>query len=303
MSSYKCKTNKRWYHNLEGKNIKIEIGDEIPEGFIPGKCPTSKPAWNRGLTKETDPRVARISEGGKGKKVIAWNKGQTKETNPILKQVSEKEKETKSKRYYPCARKGIPNSKEHNLKISESNKGNTGGWNKGQTKETNPSIASISEKLMGHTFNKDISPEKRKEINDKIYNTMKKNGTFNKSKGEENYYNYLLTLYNKDDIKRQYNQDPRYPFHCDFYIKSLDLFIEYQGAFEHGPHPFNAEDPEDLKLLEKWEEKANQNGPKSRYWNYIYWWTEKDPLKLKYLRENKLNFLLIYPQSGIEITE
>lgn len=83
MSSYKCKTNKRWYHNAEGKAIKIEIGEEIPEGFLPGKGATGKPAWSRGLTKETDPRVARISEGGKGKKVVAWNKGQTKKNQSI----------------------------------------------------------------------------------------------------------------------------------------------------------------------------------------------------------------------------
>lgn len=82
--SYKCKTNKRWYHNTEGKIIKLSPEDEIPEGFIPGKGPTGKPAWSRGLTKDADPRVARISEGGKGKKVEAWNKGQTKETNSKL---------------------------------------------------------------------------------------------------------------------------------------------------------------------------------------------------------------------------
>ena len=303
MSSYKYKTNKRWYHNAEGKQIKIEIGDEIPEGFTPGKGPTGKPAWSRGLTKETDPRVARISEGGKGKKVIAWNKGKTKETDPILKLVSEKEKETKSKKYYPCSRKGIPNSDLHNLRISNSNKGKTGGWSKGQTKETNESLAKISQKMMGHTFNSNMPPEKREEVNNKIFDTMRKNGTFNKSKGEENFYNYLLNLYSKDDIKRQYNKDPRYPFRCDFYIKSKDLFIEYQGAFEYGPHPFDPNNEEDLKLLEEWKEKANLKGPKSRYWNYIYWWTEKDPLKLKYLRENKLNFMLIYPTSNIIITE
>ena len=55
---------------------------------------------------------------------------------------------------------------------------------------------------------------------------MKKNNSFNKSKEEEKYYSYLLHLYSSEDIVRQYYDKDRYPFHCDFYIKSEDLFIE-----------------------------------------------------------------------------
>ena len=291
--SYKCKTNKKWYHNNEGKLIKLAPEDKIPEGFISGKGPTGKPAWSRGLTKNTDPRVARISEGGKNKKVTSWNKGQTKSTNPKLAEIGKNI--SKSKEGVPNPKRSRPDSEETRRKKSESRMG-CKSWSKGLTKENNESLMSISNKLKNHTFNKNLSSERREEINQKIYNTMKKNNSFNSSKGEDELYKILINKFGKEDIETQYNKDPRYPFHCDFYIKSKDLFIEYQGAFEHGPHPFNPNNEEDLKLVEEWEEKANIKGPKSRYWNYINWWTIKDPLKLKYLRDNKLNFVLIYPR-------
>lgn len=66
---------------------------------------------------------------------------------------------------------------------------------------------------------------KLKESKKKEYITKKQNNSFNKSKPEEYFYNYLLHKYSKEDIVRQY-RDERYPFACDFYIKSQDLFIE-----------------------------------------------------------------------------
>ncbi len=54
-----------------------------------------KPAWNSGLTKETDPRLAALSEARAGEGnpmygVKAWNAGLTKETDERLEQVAEK---------------------------------------------------------------------------------------------------------------------------------------------------------------------------------------------------------------------
>lgn len=60
----------------------------------------------------------------------------------------------------------------------------------------------------------------------KMFETKKKNHTFNTSKPEEEYYKMLCDKYGEQDVERNYNKDSRYPFLCDFYIKSLDLFIE-----------------------------------------------------------------------------
>lgn len=54
--------------------------------------------------------------------------------------------------------------------------------------------------------------------------SMKQNKSFNKSISEDQCYNLLKEIF--PDIIRQY-RDVRYPFNCDFYIPSNDLFIEY----------------------------------------------------------------------------
>ena len=50
------------------------------------------------------------------------------------------------------------------------------------------------------------------------------------------------------DTIRQY-KDSRYPYNCDFYIPCLDLFIEFQGYWTHGEHPFNPNDINDINRL------------------------------------------------------
>ena len=89
----------------------------------------------------------------------------------------------------------------------------------------------------------------------KEFKTKKVNGTCNTSKSEENCYNILVTRYGKDNVLRQY-YDERYPYHCDFYIISEDLFIELNFSWTHGEHPFNIKNEADLEKLAQWKEKA-----------------------------------------------
>lgn len=67
--------------------------------------------------------------------------------------------------------------------------------------------------------------ENRTSIKAKEYATKLKNGTFNSSKPEDEFYEALAAKFGADDILRQY-RDARYPFRCDFYVKSIDTFIE-----------------------------------------------------------------------------
>lgn len=78
---------------------------------------------------------------------------------------------------------------------------------------------------------------------------MREHKSFNKSLGEELFYTALQEVFNPDDIERQYSTDTRYPFACDFYIKSLDLFIELNLHWSHGLKPFDSTDPADLQKL------------------------------------------------------
>ena len=64
-----------------------------------------------------------------------------------------------------------------------------------------------------------------KELQEKTNKTKKLNHSFNSSKIETIYKNKLIEKFGIEDVIYQY-MDERYPFNCDFYIKSLDLFIE-----------------------------------------------------------------------------
>lgn len=224
-----------------------------------------------------------MSDVMKGK--VPWNKGLTKETSESLMTVSKKVSEARigNKPW----NKGVPMRESSKKKLSESNKGKK-SWCKGLTKETNETVNQISTKMKGHRcFVTDWDKAKEKE-----YLTRKKNNSFTKSSKEEKFYNDLIKSYGEDNVIRQYFDKERYPFRCDFYIKSEDKFIELNGFFTHGPHPFNPEDINDQLLLANLKEDAD-NGDK---WakNIIYVWTDLDVRKLKTAKENNLNFEAIY---------
>ena len=90
------------------------------------------------------------------------------------------------------------------------------------------------------------------EYKQKRYDSMKRNHSFNRSNLEDEYYSYLQTIYNKEDIVRQYT-DKRYPFNCDFYIKSEDLFIECNYHWTHGGKPYDPSDEFCQRKLNKWK--------------------------------------------------
>ena len=127
------------------------------------------------------------------------------------------------------------------------------------------------------------------DILDKIYKTKNINNSFNISKPEKEYYDYLVARYGIENVKTQYI-DSRYPFKCDFYIKSEDLFIELNLQWSHGGHLFS-NSVEDSRILDYWKKKAKTS---KFYENAIDVWTRRDPEKYKYIVKNKLNFKIIY---------
>jgi hypothetical protein len=129
------------------------------------------------------------------------------------------------------------------------------------------------------------------EIIAKIWDTKRKHHTGCYSNPEEDYYQMLIETYGEDDIIRNYSQDERYPFACDFYIKSKDLFVELNFTWTHGGHPYNSSLPEDIAQKENWTQKAETS---VYYQTAIKVWTESDPLKLQFARDNGLNYLRVY---------
>lgn len=122
--------------------------------------------------------------------------------------------------------------------------------------------------------------------NKKIFQTMLQNNSFGVSKTEHIILNFLKEKY--PDVIYQYG-DERYPFKCDFYIPSLDLFIEYNGYWTHGKHPFNPSSKEDINTLELWKSKRSK-----QYEIAIKVWTDTDPLKRETAIKNKLNFIELW---------
>lgn len=129
------------------------------------------------------------------------------------------------------------------------------------------------------------------EIQEKAYEGRKRNGSFITSIEENEVGRRIKEKF--PDLRTQY-KDERYPFSCDFYIPSLDLFIEYQGYWTHGGEPFNPNNEKHLEIVKHWEERSNEINFKGRfkkaYKNAIETWTHFDVQKRKIAQENKLNW-------------
>lgn len=121
----------------------------------------------------------------------------------------------------------------------------------------------------------------------KRYNTMKEHNSFNSSKPEEELYLYIKEKF--PEVKRQYKDKDRYPFYCDFYIPSKDLYIEYNGHQSHGSHPFDPTNDNDKIKLDEWIYKYD-DGKHPMYKAMISTWTKRDVEKRKIALKNKLNF-------------
>lgn len=123
------------------------------------------------------------------------------------------------------------------------------------------------------------------EFKNKQYRTKKKNKSLNTSKPEKELKARLQELF--PDLKTQYKSDA-YPFACDFYIPSLDMYIEFNGTWTHGGHFFDRNDKGDTDRLAKWEEKAKTS---KFFTNAITTWTVRDILKLETAIKNNLNYI------------
>lgn len=129
------------------------------------------------------------------------------------------------------------------------------------------------------------NPVQNPKVLAKQWETKKIRGTFGgpHSQQENRIYEVLCKKYGKDNIERQYKDDERYPFYCDFYVKPLDLFIEYQGYFTHGTEPYDKDCIEHQNIV---EELKREN-----HFGAIETWTIKDVEKRNTAKKNNLNYV------------
>lgn len=125
------------------------------------------------------------------------------------------------------------------------------------------------------------------EVQQKMIETKRKNDTLGKSKIE---LEILYLIKEKfSDIEYQHRDNDRYPFNCDYYIPSLDLFIEYQGFVTHGKHPYNENNVDDINELNRIKSKDLIKHP--LYKDIIENWTITDPMKRNIAKKNNLNYI------------
>ena len=159
------------------------------------------------------------------------------------------------------------------------------------------------------------NPLKNKEIREKIKQTnIQKYGVDNplknkeiwkksqdnrqissKSKLENNFLNYLKLKYESDDIITQY-KSKEYPYYCDFYIKSINLYIEIQGHWTHNDHPFDINNLNDQQIMNIWRTKSLSD---KYYKNALNTWMIKDVEKRNTAIQNNLNYLEIFGKTDL----
>ena len=196
-----------------------------------------------------------------------------------LPYIQEKIRKSNLKRY------GVENpfaSKEIQEKIKQTNVKRYGSENPNHNREVREKIEQTN--LIKYGFK---NPMQNENVVSKVIKTKRENNTFNTSKPQEKMKEELLKIY--PDLKTEYNKDERYPFCCDFYIPSRDLFIELNGFWTHGGHWFNKNNKKDLEKLKK---RKNKN--KESYNNAIKTWTISDPLKKETAIINNLNYIVFW---------
>lgn len=108
------------------------------------------------------------------------------------------------------------------------------------------------------------------------------------SKVEIDFYKYLINTFGFENIDPQH-YDNMYPYSCDFFIPGLNLYVEIQGSWTHGKHPFDTNNSKDVEKLNYWKSKDNEY-----YNNAIYTWTDLDVRKRMCAKDNHLNYLEIF---------
>ncbi len=132
---------------------------------------------------------------------------------------------------------------------------------------------------------------KIKQAYERLYNKYIETGLTPKgglSKIELDFNTYLIDAFGKENVIQQY-YSKEYPFYCDFYLKTFDLYIELNAHWTHGNHAFDNTSKEDLDKVNCWKSKN-----KKYYDNAIKTWTINDVQKRNTAKENHLNYLELF---------
>lgn len=112
---------------------------------------------------------------------------------------------------------------------------------------------------------------------------VQQKGKLCRTKAEQSIYDTLINIY--PNLQYDVKVDSRYPYYCDFYIPSIDLFIEYQGHPSHGRLPIEFMDERDYVNYQS---------------NWLRTFAERDVEKYKIATKNNLNIIRYYPNATVD---
>lgn len=98
------------------------------------------------------------------------------------------------------------------------------------------------------------------------------------------------------DFIHEYKSE-EYPFYCDFYFPTNNLYIELNIHFTHGGHWFDKENKDDQNKLKYWQQKVANS---KFYKNAIWTWTKRDVEKRKIAKQNNLNYAVLWNDKEIK---
>jgi len=268
-----------------GKLTEQEIEEYLNSGWQTGKCPTH---W---ITNGTENRLLKeglpLPEGFIFGQSEEFKRKNSEGGKRRWKNMSDEERDNLSKNISDSIKNMWENMSDEELALREKHRMDTrANWTDEKIEQYHIKM-STSAKL----DRAKRTPEQNKRSADKGFNTRRLRGNMRTSKHEEDMYTKLVEIFSESEVERNYNKDPRYPFHCDFYIKPLDLFIELNLHPSHGNRPYDSNDEECQQQLQLWEDKANES---EYYGNFIKTWTIRDVNKQTIAKNNNLNYITLY---------
>lgn len=298
---------RKWRYYTNGVNeISVFEGETPPEGYFPGRKPVSAE------TKQKQSESAqKRGPNNKGKKLSEQARKHMSESKKIFFKENPGWISTTwfEKGHVPW-NKGVPCSDSTKAKLSISHTGRK------YSDEVNKSKGRPGRHLDDETKRK-ISVSRKKyfflnsdaralisarmsgrKLSDETKLKISKNrkiGSGPKSRSEESVFYILSSMFHYNVI-RQYKEE-RYPFFCDFYIKHLDLFIECNFHWTHGPCPYDAKSSKCTELLSTWEEKSKNS---DYFKDAIKIWTVRDAHKISTAQNNSLNYIVLYNRDDLK---
>ena len=152
-------------------------------------------------------------------------------------------------------------------------------------------VASSRERFGADSFM--VSDERMRrepEMQAKRDETRKKNGTYATSQPEIDLGARLVERFGESDVKTQY-KDSRYPWKCDFYIVSRDLFIELNACQYHNGHWYDASDSRDREVLDEFKNSSSKQDKST-----VCIWSGLDVKKRERARAEKLNYVTFWAE-------